>query len=216
MQHRVGGAAQRHVAGQGVADGALVDDLAHGHAAADQVHDGHTGVLGQLQALGVDGGNRAVAGQRDADGLAQAVHAVGRVHAGAGAAARAAVAGAVLKLCVVDHTGLVRADSLEHFGKADLLAAVAACQHRAAGADHGGHVHADGGHDHAGHDLVAVGDQHQAVQLVAMNIVSTLSQISSRLAREYFMPTWPIAMPSQTPMAGMRDGGAAWPCARQP
>ena len=166
VQHRVGGAAQRHVAGQGVADGALVDDLARGHAAADQVHDGHTGVLGQLQALGVDGGNRAVAGQRDADGLAQAVHAVGRVHAGAGAAARAAVAGAVLKLCVVDHTGLVRADSLEHFGKADLLTAVTACQHRAAGADHGGHVHADGGHDHAGHDLVAVGDQHQTVQLV--------------------------------------------------
>ena len=40
----------------------------------------------------------------------------------------------------------------------------------------------------------------------AMNIVSTLSQISSRLAREYFMPTWPMAMPSQTPMAGMRMG----------
>ena len=40
----------------------------------------------------------------------------------------------------------------------------------------------------------------------AMNIVSTLSQISSRLAREYFMPTWPIAMPSQTPMAGMKMG----------
>ena len=40
----------------------------------------------------------------------------------------------------------------------------------------------------------------------AMSMVSTLSQISSRLAREYFMPTWPMAMPSQTPMAGMRMG----------
>ena len=40
----------------------------------------------------------------------------------------------------------------------------------------------------------------------AMYMVSTLSQISSRLAREYFMPTCPIAMPSQTPMAGIRMG----------
>ena len=40
----------------------------------------------------------------------------------------------------------------------------------------------------------------------AMSMVSTLSQISSRLAREYFMPTWPMAMPSHTPMAGMRMG----------
>lgn len=87
VQHCVGGAAQRHVAGQGVADRALIDDLARGHAAVDEIHDGHTGVLGQLQPLGINGGNRAVAGQSDADGLAQAVHAVGRVHAGAGAAA---------------------------------------------------------------------------------------------------------------------------------
>ena len=40
----------------------------------------------------------------------------------------------------------------------------------------------------------------------AMSMVSTLSQISSRLAREYFMPMCPMAMPSQTPMAGMRMG----------
>ena len=40
----------------------------------------------------------------------------------------------------------------------------------------------------------------------AMNMVSTLSQISSRLAREYFMPTWPMAMPSHTPMAGTMKG----------
>ena len=40
-------------------------------------------------------------------------------------------------------------------------------------------------------------------------MVSTLSQMSSREARLYFMPTWPMAMPSQTPMAGMRMGVAA-------
>ena len=40
----------------------------------------------------------------------------------------------------------------------------------------------------------------------AIAIVSTLSAISSRLAREYFMPMWPMAMPSHTPMDGMSTG----------
>ena len=114
MQDGIGGAAQRHIAGQCVADGALVDDLAGGDALVDHVHDGHTGVLGQLQALGVDRRDGAVAGQGNANGLAQAVHAVGGVHAGAAAAAGAAVAGAVFQLLVGDHTGLVSAHSLEH------------------------------------------------------------------------------------------------------
>ena len=35
---------------------------------------------------------------------------------------------------------------------------------------------------------------------------SQLSAISSREAREYFMPMWPIAMPSHTPMAGNSTG----------
>ena len=166
VQHGVGGAAQRHITGERVADGALVDDLAGSDALIDHLHDGHTGVLGQLQTLRVDRRDGAVAGQGDADGLAQAVHAVGGVHAGAASAAGAAVAGAVFQLRVGDHTGLVSAHGLEHLGEADLFAAVGAGQHRAAGADHGGHVHADGSHDHAGHDLVAVGHEDQAVQLV--------------------------------------------------
>ena len=36
--------------------------------------------------------------------------------------------------------------------------------------------------------------------------VSTLSAISSRLGREYFMPMWPMAMPSHTPIAGTMTG----------
>ena len=166
VQHGVGGAAQRHIAGKSVADGALVDDLACGDALAHHFHDGHTGVLCQLQTLGVDGRNGAVAGQCDADGLAQAVHAVGGVHAGAAAAAGAAVAGAVFQLILGDHTGLVGTHSLEHLGKADLFAAVGTGQHGAAGADHSGHIHAHRCHHHAGHDLIAVGHQHQTVQLV--------------------------------------------------
>jgi len=92
-------------------------------------------------------------------------------------------------------------------GKADFLAAVAAGQHGAAGADHCGHIHADSGHDHAGHDLIAVGHQHQAVQLMGhQHGLHAGRRSAGREAREYFMPTWPMAMPSQTPMAGIRMG----------
>jgi len=40
----------------------------------------------------------------------------------------------------------------------------------------------------------------------AATIVSTLSAISSRLGSEKFMPTWPIAMPSSTPMVLNSNG----------
>ena len=40
----------------------------------------------------------------------------------------------------------------------------------------------------------------------AMAMASTESAISSRLAREYFIPVCPMAMPSQIPMAGNSTG----------
>ena len=39
-----------------------------------------------------------------------------------------------------------------------------------------------------------------------LTTASMLSAISSRLTRGYFMPTWPMAMPSHTPMAGTSIG----------
>lgn len=43
----------------------------------------------------------------------------------------------------------------------------------------------------------------------ALAMVSTLSAMSSRLAREYFIPICPMAIPSQTPMAGYHDRRAS-------
>ncbi|CAN4018777.1 Glycerate dehydrogenase, partial [Dysosmobacter welbionis] len=167
VQHRVGGAAQGHVAGQGVADAAGVDDVPCADVPADHLHDGGAGPAAQLQPLAVHRGDGAVARQADADGLAQAVHGVGGVHAGAAAAAGTAVLGAVLQLLGGDHACLVGAHSLEHLGEADLLAVVGAGQHGAAAAHHGGHVHPHRRHHHAGDDLVTVGHQHTAVKLVS-------------------------------------------------
>ena len=86
VQHRVGGAAEGHVEHHAVVDGALVDDLAGGEVLLDQLHDLHAGLLGQADALGVDGGHGAVSGKRDAQGLGEAADGVGGEHAGAGAA----------------------------------------------------------------------------------------------------------------------------------
>ena len=48
----------------------------------------------------------------------------------------------------------------------------------------------------------------------AMAIASVESAMRSRVTREYFMPTWPMAMPSQTAMAGNSTGVP--PAARMP
>ena len=45
-------------------------------------------------------------------------------------------------------------------------------------------------------------------------MASVESAIKSRVTREYFMPTWPMAMPSHTAMAGNSTGVP--PAARMP
>ena len=48
----------------------------------------------------------------------------------------------------------------------------------------------------------------------AMAMASVESAMRSRVTREYFMPTWPMAMPSHTAMAGNSTGVP--PAARMP
>ena len=61
-----------------------------------------------------------------------------------------------------------------------------------------------------GHVFVAVGDHDQTVKLVGHEPWPRWSrQIRSRVTREYFIPTCPMAMPSHTAMAGNIDGRAA-------
>ena len=54
--------------------------------------------------------------------------------------------------------------------------------------------------------LSQFGIKTRASKAWAKAIVSAESAISSRLAREYFIPTCPIAMPSQTAIAGNSNG----------
>ena len=164
VQHRVRGGAERHVDRDGVGHRLLRHDVARADVPAQQLHDLHPGVLGQAAPRGGHRGDRAVAGQAEADRLGQAVHRVGREHPRAGAAGRA---GAVLHLGELRGAHLLRldrADPLEDRDQVDRLAAVAAGEHRPAADDDGRDVQAQRGHDHAGDDLVAVGDQHERVE----------------------------------------------------
>ena len=168
VQNRVGRAADRHLAGQRVAECCRREDVARLDVLLDQLHDLHAGVLCQMNTGSRNRRGRAVARQRHADRFGQAVHRVCGVHACARAAARAGIALGFVEGRLVHHAGLVSADRLEGFGQGYLLTAEMACEHRAAGNQNGRNVQTSGSHQHAGHDLVAVRDEHQTIQLVRL------------------------------------------------
>ena len=164
VEHRVGGAAERHVHGKGVSEGLWAHDVTGGDAPLEHVHDGHAGVLGELQAAGVHGRHGPVAGKAHADDLGQAVHGVGGIHARAGAAARTDVSLELVELGLVYLAGRVGAHGLEHGREARLVPVDVAGKHRPARDEGRGQVKAGGGHEQAGHVLVAVGDHDQRVK----------------------------------------------------
>ena len=136
----------------------------------------------QALAVGVGGDDRAVAGQRQAERLGQAVHGIGGEHAGAGAAGRAGGALHRLHFCVGiagiggrDH----RVDEVDLFDLA--LDLDLAGLHRAAGDEDDGDVEAQRRHQHAGRDLVAVGDADQRVG--AMGVDHVFDAVGDQLAR---------------------------------
>ena len=167
VEHGVGGAAQGHVDGLGVVEGGLGHDVPGADIPLHQLHDLHAGVLGQPQAGGPHGGDGAVAPQPHADGLGEAVHGVGGVHAGAGAAGGAGVVFILLQAGLVQLAGVVGAHRLEHVAQTGTAAVIHSARHHGtAGDEDGGDVHPSSRHEQAGHVLVAVGDHHQTVKLV--------------------------------------------------
>ena len=185
VQNRVGGAAESHVALHGVVDGRRGDDVSDGDALFEKLHHLHAGMLGQAQALGVDGRDGAVAGKRDAERLAQAVHGVGGEHARAAAAGGAGGVLEVLELFLGHSAGAHLTCAVEQRvqvgGGAVGAAGLMSGKHRAAGDEHRRDVHAQGTQDHAGDDLVAVRDADRAVEGVTLH--GALEAVGDGLAR---------------------------------
>ena len=75
-------------------------------------------------------------------------------------------------------------------------------QHGAAGDEDGGDVDPGRRHQQAGTFLSQLGIMTRPSNWWAMAMHSVESAIRSRVTREYFMPMWPMAMPSHTAMAG--------------
>ena len=173
VQHRVRGTAEGHIAFHGVMDGGLRDDVLDADALLQKLHDLHAGMLGKTQALGVHGGDGAVAGKRDAQSLAQAVHGVGSEHAGAGSAGGARGVLEVLELLFGHGAGGNLAGAVEKRvqvgGDALRAPGLMAGEHGAAGDEHRGDVHAQRAEQHAGDDLVAVGDAHGRIEGMALD-----------------------------------------------
>ena len=88
MQHAVCGAAKRHIDGQGVQHRFFCHNIPWPYIFLIHFHNRHAGVLCKLNALRVDRRNCAVAPKPHAKRLRQAIHGIGRIHAGAGTARR--------------------------------------------------------------------------------------------------------------------------------
>lgn len=61
-------------------------------------------------------------------------------------------------------------------------------------------------HQKARHVLVAVRHHDERIKAVCNAMASVESAMRSRVTSEYFMPVWPIAMPSHTAIAGKTIG----------
>ena len=119
--------------------------------------------------LGRNRRNTAVSRKRDADCLAQTVHAVCRIHAGAGAAARTYILLVFFQSVVVDNSRFSGAYRFKHLGKTRLYAANQSGHHRSAGAYHCRNIHSAGCHYHARNDFITVWYQYRAVESVRRN-----------------------------------------------
>ena len=170
VEHRVGGTAKGHVDHHAVLDRVLVDQIEGRDVVLKQLHDLHAGMLGQTDALGVHGRDRAVAGQGDAEHFGKAADGVGREHARA-AAARGAGGVFVPGAFLFGHlAGGYRTHGVEEGVEVGFLAVMAAAgEHGAARDNNGGDVEAAGRHQHAGNHLVAAGDEDHGVELMALH-----------------------------------------------
>ncbi|QEM44368.1 hypothetical protein FZ046_05850 [Mycolicibacterium grossiae] len=174
VQHRVGGAAERHHHGDGVLERLLGEDVARGDAAAQHLDHRLAGAAGVVVTARIDGDWRCAARQRHSESLGRGGHGVGGVHA-----ATRALAGADRALDDVDvlarhEAAGARTDRLEGVDDRDLLLGAVgelgdARHDRAVVEEDVREVEPRGRHQHAGDRLVAAGEQHGAVEALGLH-----------------------------------------------
>ena len=121
-------------------------------------------MLCQTDSFGVNRRDGAVSSKAHAQRLCQAVHGIGRIHAGAGAAGRAGLFFKFLQFLHGHGSCSNASHRFKHGGKACFMSAHMSRQHGAAGNKNSGDIDSCGSHQKAGNVLVAVGDHYQAVK----------------------------------------------------
>ncbi len=170
VEHRVRRPAHRHVERHRVVDRVGGDDIEKTGIGLDQAHDLCRRALSEGDTIGRRREDGAVAGERDAKRLAQAVHRVRREHAAARAAGRTGERLELEQPVVIDGAGCVLPDTLENRDEIDFPArSVDAGRHWAAGDKDRRQVHPGGAHQHSRNDLVAVGDADQTIEAMRRN-----------------------------------------------
>ena len=188
VKHRIGRAAHGDVERHRVLEGLEIRDVARQHAlvvllviATGEIDDQVARLHKEALAVRMGRQHRAIARQREAQRLGEAVHGIGGEHARAGAAGRASRALDGLDLCVaifVVGGGDHRVDEIDGAGLA--LVDIFAGLHGPAGHEDHGDVEAHGCHQHARGDLVAIGDADDGVG--AMSVAHVFDGISDDLA----------------------------------
>ncbi len=189
VEHGVGRTAHRNVECHGVGEGRLRSNRSGQDrlvvllvVAAGEIHDRAPGPQEELLTVGVGGNHRAVAGQGKAERFGQAVHRVGREHAGTRSTRRARrsldgghvlvahrrVAGRHHRRDEIDLDLVARQPSLTGF-------------HRSATDEHHRNVQPHRRVQHAGRDLVAIADTDHRIG--AMGIDHVFDTVGNDLAR---------------------------------
>ena len=164
MDQPVGGAADCLQNGQRIAEGGLGQEFARLRPALSQPNRLAPARLGGANAVGMGGGDRARARQRDAERLDEAAHRRGCAHHHAGALRRREPAAQHLDLGLVDLAGAMLAPEPAAIGAgAEDLALVVADKHRPGDQLDRWHIGADRTHELGWHRLVAAADQHDGV-----------------------------------------------------
>ena len=168
MDRRVGRAADRRIDDDAVFERLAGQDVGRLEILPDHPDDAGAGLIGDLAALAVGGGDRGAARQRHAQRLGQRIHGGGGAH-GVAVADRGRRGGHdIHELLVVD---LARGELLarfpDHGARTGALAVVPAVQHRPAGQHDGRHVDGRRRHQAGRRGLVAAGGQDHAVQGIA-------------------------------------------------
>ena len=164
VQNGVCGAAQRHIDGNGVFEGGLRRDVAGFDAFFEQIQYFHARLLGQAMPRGKHCRNRAVPGQPEPQRFRDAVHRIGRVHAGAGPAAGAGAVFQLLQLGGGHLFGLHRAYAFKYRDEINGFVLDLSRKHRSAADKNGREVEPQRRHQHAGNNLITVGNEHQRVE----------------------------------------------------